>query len=297
MPETDINPIEYYAQPGPITAPGDQAALLDGLPTAIADLCRVIQGTMIHIFWAERYGLSKADIRGQETNLRHVPKMLARLRELDDRPLTQPRPLEKKLVGNCRDFTVMLCAMLRHQGVPARARCGFAAYFEPGRFEDHWVCEYWDAGQQRWVMVDAQLDAFQREALRIWFNPLDVPPDQFLPGGKAWQACRAGQVDPNFFGIFHMRGPGFVQSDLVRDLAALNKVELLPWDCWGLGDVNDKHVASAEEAALLDRAAALTLADNTAFAQMRSFYENTERLRVPPVIRSYTDAGALEIRL
>jgi hypothetical protein len=46
--------------------------------------------------------------------------------------------LAKRLVGNCRDFSTMLCAMLRHQGVPARARCGFGAYFLPNHYEDHW---------------------------------------------------------------------------------------------------------------------------------------------------------------
>jgi len=35
----------------------------------------------------------------------------------------------------------------------------FGAYFEPDRYEDHWVCKYWTVDEGRWVMVDAQLDA------------------------------------------------------------------------------------------------------------------------------------------
>ena len=34
---------------------------------------------------------------------------------------------ERRFVGNCRHFTVLLCAFLRARGVPARARCGFGA--------------------------------------------------------------------------------------------------------------------------------------------------------------------------
>jgi hypothetical protein len=297
MSETITDPLEYYARPGLITNPGKYAGLLDGLPTDIPSLCKVVQGLVLHIFWAERYGVKLTAERQQEVQLRHAPRMLARIQELDDRPLAFPRLPEKRLVGNCRDFTVLLCTILRHQGRTARARCGFGAYFQPGHFEDHWVCEYWKASEARWVKVDAQLDELQRKHLRIWFDPTDVPPDQFLPGGKAWQVCRAGQVDPSFFGIHDMRGPGFVQSDLVRDMAAINKVELLPWDCWGLGDVDDKHQASAEDAAVLDRAAAMTLADNSAFAEMRAMYENDERLRVPPVIKSYTDAGPQTVKV
>jgi hypothetical protein len=33
-------------------------------------------------------------------------------------------------VGVCRHFTLLHVAMLRTQGIPARARCGFGAYFE-----------------------------------------------------------------------------------------------------------------------------------------------------------------------
>lgn len=59
----------------------------------------------------------------------------------------------------------MLMAMLRHQGVPACARCGFGTYFRPNRNKDHLVVEYWKAADERWVMVDKQLDVLQR---RCW---------------------------------------------------------------------------------------------------------------------------------
>ena len=81
-----------------------------------------MQGLTVHIFWAERSGLHLSDERKQEVELRTIPRRLARTLELDDRPLTQARPLDKRLVGNCRDFSTLLCAILRHQGVPARAR-------------------------------------------------------------------------------------------------------------------------------------------------------------------------------
>lgn len=291
------DPSEYYARQSIITDPKGEANLFEGLPTDIPSLCQVVQGLLLHIFWIERYAVQLPEERKQEVQLRHVARMLARIQELADIPLTIPRPPEKKLVGNCRDFTVLLCAMLRHRGVPARARCGFGAYFTPGMYEDHWVCEYWNADAQRWIMVDAQLDGLQRRALQIPFNPCDVPHGQFLPGGKAWQLCRAGQADPDHFGILDMHGLWFVQSDFVRDVAALNKVELLPWDCWGLGDVAPNSVASAEDATWLDRVAPLTLAGNEAFAELRSIYESDARLRVPPIIKSYAGAGVREINI
>ena len=151
----------YYASPGPMTDPGECAHLFDGLPTEISALVEVVQGLLIHIFWAERYGLQLPKEREErEVNLRGVAPKLKRIQELDASPLTVTRPLAKKLVGNCRDFSTLLCAMLRHQGVPARARCGFGTYFQDDRYPyvDHWVCEYWKADEGRWVMVDAQLN-------------------------------------------------------------------------------------------------------------------------------------------
>jgi len=281
MSEPITNPLEYYACPGPMTDPGEHVALFDGLPADIPALCQAVQGVMLHIFWAERYGVTLSEERKQEVNIRPVAQKLARIRELDDRPLTIARPLDKKLVGNCRDFSVMLCAMLQHQGVPARARCGFGAYFLPNHYEDHWVCEYWNADKGRWVMVDAQLDALQRQVLEIAFDPCDVPRDQFLVGGKAWHVCRTGQADPEAFGIFDMHGLWFIRGDLVRDFLALNKVEILPWDGWGLIARRDEEL-SADDMALLDRIAALTLVDDPPFAEVRAIYERDARLRTPP---------------
>jgi transglutaminase-like putative cysteine protease len=59
--------------------------------------------------------------REQQVGIRSVANKLARIPELDDQTLTVVRPLEGRLVGNCRDFATLLCGALGHQGVPARA--------------------------------------------------------------------------------------------------------------------------------------------------------------------------------
>jgi len=260
-----------------MTDPEKYGSLFDGLPTEIPELVEVVQGLLLHIFWAERYGVMLSEERKQEVQIRPVVPKLARIQELDDRPLTKARPLEKKLVANCRDFSLVLCAMLRHQGVPARARCGFGVYFAPNRYEDHWVCEYWDADEDHWTLVDAQLDGLQRDALGIRFDPLDVPRDQFVTGGKAWLMCRAGEADPDHFGIFDLRGLWFVRGDLIRDFLSLNKVEILPWD-GGWGFLRDEQDMEADT---MDRIATLTLAGDEAFLEIRAVYENDSRFHVP----------------
>lgn len=285
----------YYTRQSVISGPGQFASLYANLPTRLEDLVRVVQGTTIHVFWAKSYGVELTPEREGEVQLRGMQTRLARTLELDPRPLTEARNPDRKLVGNCRDHTLLLVSMLRQQGVPARARCGFGAYFRPNHYEDHWVAEYWNAEQGRWVLVDAQLDALQREAMQIPFNPLDVPRDQFIVGGKAWQMARSGAVDPDSFGIFDMRGLGFIRGNLVRDLAALNRMELLPWDCWGV--ILSESLDDADELRLLDEAAALTAVDKPDIDQARALYETDPRLRMDGNLLSFVNGAMVEVRI
>jgi hypothetical protein len=287
--------LQYFSQPGPMSEPGSYSQLLDVLPTGVGELCRIVQSSTIHIFWAGRYGLNLSDGRKSEVQLRTLQRRLERTIELDARPLTEARPLEKKIVGNCRDFSLLLVSILRHQGVPARARCGFGTYFIPDHFEDHWVVEYWNTEEQRWILVDAQLDLFQCEALKIPFDPLDVPRDHFIVGGRAWQMCRNGQADPDRFGIFDMHGLGFVRGDFVRDVASLNKVELLPWDCWGIIEKPEEN--DPDDLLFLDHLAELTSGDVPEFVTVRDLYQSDPRLRVDGVIHSYGSAGMESVRI
>ena len=271
-------PQTYYASVGRMTDPKEQASWLDDLPNNIGELCKILQGVMLHIFWAERYGVKLSQERQQEVNWRSIIPKLQRIQELDDRPLCASRPLEKRVVGNCRDFSTLLCAFLRHQSIPARARCGFAKYFTPGHYEDHWVTEYWNAAEKRWVLVDAQLDGLMIAALKIDFNTLDVPRDQFIVAGQAWQLCRSGQADPNDFGIFDMKGLWFIRGNVIRDFLAFNRVEILPWDGgWGIMAEPEGEA----DTALIDRLAALTVKGDEAFSEIRGLYEGDERIRIP----------------
>ena len=265
--------LDFYTQPAVMTSAGRYASLLEGLPREIGGLVRVVQGLLLHEHWALAYGVTLSDERRSESQLRPVERMLERLLARDDRPLTAARPVETRLVGVCRHFAVLLAATLRAQGVPARARCGFGAYFTPGRFEDHWVCEYWHAAQARWILVDAQIDELQRSQLRPDFNLCDVPRDRFVIAGDAWARCRAGAADPATFGLTSLGEGGlwFIAGNLLRDAAALNNMEMLPWDVWGAMPGPDEPLPQ-DHLALFDRLAALTHAPDAAFAELHALY-------------------------
>jgi hypothetical protein len=278
MADIDDEIYQFYSSQGIVSDPGKLAYLLDSFPDDIGELCHAIQGLVIHICWMDRYGAqTPKERREKEVNLRAFERQLKAIIEMDYRPLSIKRPMEKRLVGNCRDFTLFFVSILRHKGIPARARCGFGVYFMPGKYEDHWVAEYWDDKANRWVMVDAQLDDFQKEKLAIQFDPQDMAPGMFITGGEAWRKCREGKSDPMQFGIFEMRGLDFIGGDLVRDFLALNKVEILPWDDWPA--IKSQKDFTQDLLALLDHMAELTNSPDINFNKIRRLYESNMLLR------------------
>ncbi|HKP25752.1 MAG TPA: transglutaminase-like domain-containing protein [Dongiaceae bacterium] len=277
--------LEFYAQPGPMTAPGRHAAALAKLPGDVASLAEVIQGLAIHQYMADAYGFKVPERRTVESHIRAADRILDQILALDDRPLTLARPPEKRVVGVCHHFALLMTAMLQAKGIPARYRCGFGAFFNPPWFEDHVLCEYWNADDARWVQLDPQLDAVWRGALKFQFDPLDVPRDQFLQSTDAWTLCRSGKVDPGKFGIFvgDLRGSWFIAASLVRDVAALGKMEMLPWDCWGVMPHQGQEL-DAGQLAFFDRLAALTVQPDASHQELRALDEKDERVRVPKTV-------------
>lgn len=288
--------LTYFAQYGKLTHPGRYVDCYADLPSDLSSLVQVVQGLILHVFWAERYGVTLSEERKSEVQLRSMERRIGRALELDPSSFSRPRPNEKKIVGNCRDFAVTLTSMLQSRGIPARPRCGFGTYFIPDHYEDHWVCEYWNQSEQRWILVDSQLDSLQCEAMQIPFNPLDVPRDQFVVGGAAWKMCRSGQADSDQFGIFDMKGMDFVKGDFLRDVASLNKVELLPWDCWGM-IFTDYVLLPPDDLLMLDHLAELTCEDVPEFDAVRRLYESDPRLCVGDSIQSYINGNMESIRL
>lgn len=280
--------LAVYRAHSAITDPGEHADLFAALPAELPGLARAVGGLVVHYF-ADKWvlGHEVPPPRLGEVDTRTVRAMLARLRTLDARPLSEARPPELRLVGCCRDFAVLLCAMARHLGIPARLRVGFANYFVPGSHEDHAVAECWDAGAGRWRLIDAQLGAPHVAYYRIAFDPLDVPRDRFLVAGRAWGMCRRGESDPSTFSVSAPgapRGWSFLRSRLLLDLAALTRQEMLQWDGWGVAEPD------AAALALHDEAAHLTEGHITPDA-VRAFLTGHPALAVPPVIRSFSPAG------
>ncbi len=281
---------EWYARQSAVTTPGRMAEWLPAPSSDLRSLRRLVSGLVTHYRADDLETIGVPDERVAEIDSRYAESMLAKLKVLDGRDLTELRAPLDRIVGCCRDFTVLYLTFLREQGVPVRARVGFASYFAPGWLVDHEVAEVWNEAEQRWRLVDPQLgdtrvDPTDGES----FDSFDVPRDRFVVAGEVWAACREGRADPDRFVVDpglevpETRGWLQIKHNLVQDLAALNRREMLLWDDWGLGGNTPLR---EEDFELLDHVADVTRAEIPDFEELRRIYERESGLRVPEVLTS-----------
>jgi hypothetical protein len=244
-----------YAIAGPFTALGTAEALADVDGSAV-DVCWPVHHLVIQPSDAQALGVPSA--RLEENQIRSAASLLARLLALDPSPLSTPRSPEQRVIGTCRHFAVLACALLRHRSIPSRVRCGFATYFQPSQALDHWIVEHLEPAG-RWVRLDPEVLAKD-----LVEHPEDLAPGAFISGAEAWQAYRRGDIDGSTFGVYGTEnfGPGEIRGNLVKDLAALNKVEMLPWDEWGRMTDAYRGVAGRDYDKLLDSVATACAADD-----------------------------------
>jgi hypothetical protein len=261
-----------YAGHDEMTDPGGHAARLDELPDGLPGLHLALNGLLLHAWKARAWYGHVLNPPPRKVTIRRTGRLLDEVLRLDGAPLHVARPVERRVVVDCRHFAVLLCAVLRHRGVPARPRCGFASYLEDGeRLEDHWACEYWSAATGRWVMEDADL---QRH---------DVPADAFLTGARAWRlATDDGSLAARCAFSPQLRGWPALRLNLVRDVAAVNGFPSVSGDGWGLGLAPEEALTPADRRAL-DRAAELCGLDD-ALAEQRALYATAPGLAPPDTI-------------
>jgi hypothetical protein len=273
--------LEYYRKHGPMTEIKEMDSLVADIPADIPTIVSYVQNILLHEHWSEAYGVELSDARRQEPLMRSFEEKLVFLRDKGFTHVSEGRTNQDKMFGICRDFSVVSAALCREAGIPARARCGFAAYFEPGKYIDHWVLEYWHQEQERWIMADAQLDELQQSALKIEFDPLDIDAEQFITAPRAWLMCRQGKANPDLFGIFQWWGYDYLRCNLLLDANSLLKMPMQPWDGWDGYKILPLDRWTDADYAVLDKLASLALLADQDFQTFSDFVSGHEKIRVP----------------
>jgi hypothetical protein len=287
--------LALYSSHSPFSDAGAMATMLDAVPDDLKAMKDAVYPLVFHYMgggdWAE-HGI--APERRPEIDLRYADAMLGRLGELSDKPLGEFRAPHERMIGCCRDFTLLFVALARHKGIPARSRVGFAGYFFAEWNVDHVVAEVWDAAEGRWRLIDAELgDEHIDPTDGVALDPLDLPRDRFIVAPDAWLRCREGGEDPDrylvspFVDIPGLQGWPYLLHNVVQDLAALNTHEMILWDDWGISA--EWESITDVQRNLVDETARKMMSPEVTVGDLRHLFERDE-FRVPDTVISWTSA-------
>lgn len=181
------------------------------LPNNIKELAKLLHHQVIHRSELVRSYLGDASKYDNELELKKLkeeypwyrnrcdddilmtaPAITAELFRQDPRGFTMGREVKDRVVITCRYVSVLLASILKAKGIPARCRSGYADYFLRDRgnvYYDHWIVQYYDRKENRWVNVDADND------YKVDFNQCDFPDKEFKWIAKVWLDVRSGKDD------------------------------------------------------------------------------------------------------
>lgn len=285
--------LNFYRCHSTFTDPSSFSYLFDDLPRDVGSIKSLLQGLILHFWDGSLFDYQIPLKRIFDIETRYVSKMLEKIVSLDDSSLLLERDLDRRLVGSCRDYAVLFCAILRHHGVPARTRVAFSSYYFKDSNHDEVILEYWNDEKSKWCLVDPRVTAphIERQKIDIDFDLLDVPRDKLILAGLAWKTVRENPaLAEKFYGGDKEKNKGmwYVRDRLIQDVAALNSVEMQLWDAWGLMFGERDVEYDQTQLLYLDQLADLTLTVDENFNQLREAYLYDERLRVPAKITSFS---------
>lgn len=210
------------------------------------------------------------------------PTALSMLSELlrRDNNYNNQRKAENKIHVTCRGQAILLAATLKAKGYSARVRSGFSPYIKyDGVNYDHWITEYYDETENRWILVDADEHCPDHE---MGFDLNDIPRDKFLFGAEAYLGMRDKKYKDEE--IYYSSDPATLGLKasircLFYDFHSLmnNEIIFLHLPKY----IKDKNFElSNEEYTELDKLAELLLEPDKNFNELKYIWENSLKFRI-----------------
>jgi hypothetical protein len=280
----------FYSTQSAMSDPGCYTHLLDSWSFNLQAVKQIIHGLLFHFSDAAQLNQKISLARLADLDTRTVEAMLQKIIKANDRPLVMGRGVNNKLLGCCREFSMLACTILRHHGLAARVRVVFNTYYKPDIFNDQVIVEFWDKERYGWRSLDMRMTAAHLKKLKITFEIdfFDLPCDKYIPAAVAWFLIRDQPECAHKFGSTPDKcGLWYIRDRLLQDFAALNKVEMLIWDCWGMMNTAEEKM-SEKDLLLLDKIARMLLEPDVYFNQIRDLYESNMLLKVPEKILSFS---------
>lgn len=207
--------------------------------------------------------------------------MIAELYRRDPKGFTLERKPEDKLVLTCRYSAVLTASLLKTKGIPTRVRSGFADYFvvnglPRGKSDDHWLNQYWNNNESRWVTID--VDGSIED---LNFDPYNVPEKTFDFPADAWLGVRKGNLDGQHF--WNAGGTGgliAISWELFYDFHCLMNDEVIYLHTPEITHFGKFENLSENQLKEIDHLAELMQNPDNNFEQLKKIWETKREFRL-----------------
>jgi len=215
--------------------------------------------------------------QAEDDNFPTASAIIAELFRRDKRGFIMDRKSEDKLVLTCRFTSILTVSILKAKGIACRVRSGYAPYFPDtgGYSVDHWINEYWNEKEKRWVVID--VDGCLHDT---GFDMFDIPVHAFDYPGKAWLDVRSGKVaGKHFLNAEPAVGIKVIGWALIYDFHSLMNNEIIY-----LHNVRYLHYKwnrlSESDKKSLDHLAELLCNPDKNFEQLQKIWNHEKKFRI-----------------
>lgn len=283
------NIIKFYRQTSCFTDLGYYRDFAVSLTDDIQNLCLLQRHQIIHPVAIMRQRGVKDTFHGDMTKIpadrllfeneryQTAVSILAELLRREALYSTE-RKIENKLHLCCREQAILLAAILKAKGMAARVRSGFAGYIsKDGVNHDHWITEYYDQEQERWVLTDADCCCED-----VDFNIYDIPRERFIFGAQAYLGLREKQYreeEISYASVPPTLGMKAALRALFYDFHALMNDEIFFWHVPAYLARKDME-PSMEEYGELDELAKLMINPDENHEALREVWEREDKYRI-----------------
>lgn len=292
------NVLEFYKQTSCYTDLGLYKEFAKNLPDDLETLSLLLRHQTVHpfdlldeeirkdtdYFYGDMTSVPKTSLNFENDLFPTAQSIIAELLRRD-KNFSLNRNIQDKVHVCCREDAILLASILKAKGIPARVRSGFTTYVsETDAAGDHWITEYYNEKEQRWILVDADMyfnDAILEE-YEIDFNLLDIPREKFIFGAEAYLKLRKGilkEKDIYYASYPYTYGLPAAIRGLFYDFHSLKNDEII--FLHQPKYVKEKNfLLSEEEYQELDELATLMLEPNANFLKLKEIWDTKEKFRI-----------------
>ena len=283
--------LNHYLEFGTYTYPGLYLdKLKNDLPKNIKEIGLFVRKSLIHRTTLEAGNTgSNSDLKyGDMTKvpwfrqpeddvLPTATAMLSELYRRDSNGFSLTKKEEDKLILTCRYVSILIASILKSKGIAARVRAGFAGYFEGiPRTYDHWINQYWDESQQRWVTIDVDGSLHDLD-----FDPYDIPHDKFDWAAESWLKVRQNKENSErYWNAMPFSGLITIAWQLFYDFHSLMNSEIIYMHHPKSATFGKFFSLTKEELGKIDSLANLMLEPDKNFDALKEIWNTDKEFRL-----------------